>query len=363
MRLARRIGVCGTLLATSWVAGCAQGGGGTRLQPDAGHVVPGHDSGLAPGTDAGSPPPDAGRIVRDSGPQPVDSGPIGCTGDTDCDDGLVCNGIERCQAGTCAPGTMPICDDGIACTHDRCLEPSSGTAPMCDAVPDDSLCPSGQSCGATGCSSTCGESPCRLISPQCGCGAGQACYLSGTTRGCAAAGTTAEGASCSGVADCSPGLTCLNVARSGTSVSQCGRFCATDSDCTGAGLCIHTLSDGAGGTVSGVMLCSVDCDPISQAGCVSGSACQIYQESMGAMRFFTDCVAPVGAGGQGASCSADTDCRAGFACAGSPSVCQRWCDAPGMAAAGGCASSEACYGFSTPLVVGGTEYGVCDTYP
>ncbi len=370
MRFASILARGESLVLAFLIAGCAQGGGtnrphdaGHHVDPDSG-LLPLQDAGTVGGHDAGTTRPDAGPLVRDSGPPPHDSGPIGCTGAADCDDHLACNGVERCELGTCMPGTPPACDDGIACTRNRCLEPTSGTAPQCDYVPDDALCPSGQSCGPSGCSSTCADSPCRLVSPQCGCSAGLGCYLSGTTRVCAAGGASPEGSTCANVNDCSPGLLCLNIAIAGSAVNECGRFCATDADCRGAGsLCIHTLSDGAGGSIPGVSVCSLDCDPITQSGCVSGSSCQIYQESSGSMRFFTDCAAPVGAGGQGATCTDSTNCQRGFGCVGSPGTCQRYCDEPATIAGGGCSASEACYGFTTPLVIGGIEYGVCDAYP
>lgn len=44
----------------------------------------------------------------------------GCKRDADCDDGIFCNGQERCIAGVCQPGTLP--DDGIECTQLVCDE-------------------------------------------------------------------------------------------------------------------------------------------------------------------------------------------------------------------------------------------------
>lgn len=42
-----------------------------------------------------------------------------------CSDGLACNGAEQCVVGLgCMPGTSVACDDGVACTMDRCLEPA-----------------------------------------------------------------------------------------------------------------------------------------------------------------------------------------------------------------------------------------------
>lgn len=48
----------------------------------------------------------------------------GCRSDGGCDDGLFCNGTERCDAatGVCVAGPPPSCDDGEACTVDRCVE-------------------------------------------------------------------------------------------------------------------------------------------------------------------------------------------------------------------------------------------------
>ncbi|MEE2789743.1 MAG: hypothetical protein VX589_20550 [Myxococcota bacterium] len=40
---------------------------------------------------------------------------------TRCDDGLFCNGVERCDADAgCQPGQPPSLDDGISCTRDTC---------------------------------------------------------------------------------------------------------------------------------------------------------------------------------------------------------------------------------------------------
>lgn len=342
-------------------------GGGTDAGPggdtDAGPGG-GTDAGPGGGTDAGPMGSDAGPGA-DAGPM-IDAGfdaggPPPCTSAADCSDGVACNGIEICSAGVCLPGTPLVCDDGVSCTIDTCVEPTGS----CNFTPTDSLCPAGQTCGATGCMGTCMETPCRLVSPQCGCSTGQGCYVSGASRLCATAGTAMEGADCTGTTSCVPGNLCVNISRSTTTtINQCSRFCDTDADCAGNGICFYTLNDGMGGTVPNATLCTVDCDPVAQTGCRAGAMCTILQESAGAMRIFTDCIGPIGAGGQGAACASGTDCQAGYACVGSPGQCLRWCDRVGMiGTAGGCATGEACYGFMTPLTIGTTTYGVCDTYP
>jgi hypothetical protein len=50
---------------------------------------------------------------------------LGCTSDScdsddDCDDGVFCNGRERCYEHECWPGEERTCDDGNPCTNDFC---------------------------------------------------------------------------------------------------------------------------------------------------------------------------------------------------------------------------------------------------
>lgn len=51
-----------------------------------------------------------------AGGQPGDE----CELDEECEDGAYCNGRERCEDGYCRAGSVPLCDDGIDCTIDRC---------------------------------------------------------------------------------------------------------------------------------------------------------------------------------------------------------------------------------------------------
>lgn len=80
--------------------------------------------------------------------------------DAFCDDGLFCNGPEVCDIVLgCVPGTAPDCNDGIDCTHDRCDEDIGA----CVYEPDDSLCDDGVFCnGAEFCDP---ESGCRPGDP------------------------------------------------------------------------------------------------------------------------------------------------------------------------------------------------------
>ena len=69
-------------------------------------------------------------------PEPTDGGPVDggsdadtrCDVDADCDDRRACNGVETCVASQCMAGAPVLCDDGIACTVDACLEEVRGCA-------------------------------------------------------------------------------------------------------------------------------------------------------------------------------------------------------------------------------------------
>ena len=46
--------------------------------------------------------------------------PEECYVDSNCDDGVFCNGPEACRSYSCISGTAPSCDDDDLCTSDRC---------------------------------------------------------------------------------------------------------------------------------------------------------------------------------------------------------------------------------------------------
>lgn len=47
-----------------------------------------------------------------------------CHNDSDCDDNLICNGLETCVVGNCQDGAALDCNDEIGCTEDVCEEPN-----------------------------------------------------------------------------------------------------------------------------------------------------------------------------------------------------------------------------------------------
>ena len=82
--------------------------------------------------DAGSAKLDAGADVPSPWSPPFQrsdyieaSRPVlaqGCLNDEQCQDNLMCNGKEKCEAGSCVAGAPMRCDDGSPCTMDSCEE-------------------------------------------------------------------------------------------------------------------------------------------------------------------------------------------------------------------------------------------------
>jgi hypothetical protein len=92
----------------------------------------------------------AGQTCVDGACTGIRSTGRSCGSDAACDDRNVCNGIELCVHGGCRAGLTLTCDDGHACTDDRCSEAAHG----CVSTPATDRCSSGQRCtgrGATGC--------------------------------------------------------------------------------------------------------------------------------------------------------------------------------------------------------------------
>jgi streptogramin lyase len=80
--------------------------------------------------------------------------------DTACDDGMFCNGAERCVPyNGCIPGSAVPCDDQVACTVDACDESKD----ECASRPSDDACDDGMFCNGA-----------ETCNPQSGCQAGPA---------------------------------------------------------------------------------------------------------------------------------------------------------------------------------------------
>ena len=67
---------------------------------------------------------------------------VDCLTDAQCDDGVYCNGSESCVGSACVAGTPVNCDDGVGCTDDHCSE----EAEDCRHTPNDTACDDGIYC-------------------------------------------------------------------------------------------------------------------------------------------------------------------------------------------------------------------------
>jgi hypothetical protein len=211
---------------------------------------------------------------------------------------------------------------------------------------------SGNAGGSGGGGGMCSEAPCKLVSPQCGCPAGEQCTVDPMGRSCIPEGDVAWGDLCMGN-ECEPGTLCINVTPTG---STCGKFCDDDADCEApGGLCLLTLNDGNGGEIPNVTICTDNCDPTTNVGCAVGS-CQLFKENMGLMRDLTLCVES-GAGMQGAACVDNADCAPKFGCFndGMNDLCLKWCKVNQP----NCPAGTACLALQDPPILGNVEYGVC----
>jgi len=181
------------------------------------------------------------------------------------------------------------------------------------------------------------------VSPQCGCGANQTCEvdqvaLDGSSS-CVTAGSNAIATTCSKTTDCAQGLTCV--------FGFCRPYCSTDgAKCPqpGTGNCVN-LVDGSSNPIPNLLVCRLNCTLDNASSC-GGGAGNCGPDDKGG----TDCFPA----GSSTSCSSSNPftCQAGYVCLTS-NLCKKWCKA------GTTCPSGACGSFSTPVMIGSQEYGVC----
>ncbi|MBL8602339.1 MAG: putative metal-binding motif-containing protein [Myxococcales bacterium] len=179
---------------------------------------------------------------------------IDCTNDTQCSDGDLCNGAERCVSNRCVAGTAVTCNDNIECTADRC-DPSTG---RCVSTPDNSVCDNGSFCdGAEVCDAARG---CRS-GPAPNCNDNVPCTVDRcdeTMRRCT---NTPNPSACPArgpcvAAACHPTMGCTYTAIA----NYCDSFCVTNATCdVGTGQC---RGGGTPRSCSDNSVCTLDsCDP------------------------------------------------------------------------------------------------------
>ncbi|NMC69789.1 MAG: hypothetical protein GYA57_06930 [Myxococcales bacterium] len=220
-----------------------------------------------------------------------------CATDPDCDDGDPCNGVETCGSDrACARGTPIDCDDGVECTRDRC-DPATGT---CSHTPLDSRCNDGDVCnGAEICDPVWGCEPGTAVD----CDDGVACTDDRCDSGTGACSHVPIDARCSDLVFCNGLETCDAAAgcRPGTPPSCDDGVPCTEDRCDGpTDRCLSTprhdrCDDGQ--SCNGQETCSatVGCRPGIPRACDDGLACT------------TDRCDPAAAGGAGDCVSTPPD--------------------------------------------------------
>jgi hypothetical protein len=273
---------------------------------------------------------DRSGIVVDGGPP--DSGiVIECTADSDCDDGLFCNGFEICSASRCTFGAPPGCADEFMCT----LEVCDDVADACVRLPDHSLCEEDELCDmSAGCVA---RQPCEQAAD---CADAFAC--NGTEEcvdGACAPGTTPDcddGNDCTVDACSETRAGCISVPDddlcSGEEVCDASdgcvppTFCTDDAECDdgnfcdGSELCVAgRCANGTPPTCDDTIACTIDvCDEVMNA-CRSipdHRMCPADQQ----------CLVPGGCG-RVPVCDGPEDCDDGFFCNGSEGCAAGRCTA------------------------------------
>ncbi len=213
--------------------------------------------------------------------------------------------------------------------------------------------------------STCASSPCDLVD-QCGCAAPNVCDLDVSNlpnTHCRPVNSPGmDESTCASFNDCAGGFVCVSAADE----ASCRRYCRTNADCDAPrGACVITLVDGST-EIPGAVVCSSNCDPINPAaggcpatwGCYPGVIDPDGVPGNGDETTIGDC-APAGAGTQGATCAANSDCAQGFLCinTGVTTECLRMCNT----AVGDCSGSPGttCGGTDPVITLGGVTYGIC----
>jgi hypothetical protein len=162
-----------------------------------------------------------------------------CYTDADCDDGLFCNGTERCgPGGDCLPGIPIATADAIACTVDVCNE-------AIDTVmhsPDDTRCADSFYCnGAERCDATAG---CVAGTPPSS-DDGIACTIEVCDEASDSIVRTLDhqscddGNFCNGTEQCAAGLGCVAVNALGIDIDD-GIACTTDFCNEASSTIVHT---------------------------------------------------------------------------------------------------------------------------
>jgi Proprotein convertase P-domain len=240
----------------------------------------------------------------------------GCTTNSQCDDGVFCNGAETCVAGACQAGTAVDCNDGVGCTIDSCNE---GTA-SCDNVANDGNCDDGLFCnGAETCDAV---NDCQAGTAV-NCGDGIGCTDDSCNEGTNSCDNVTNNANCDDGLFCNGSETCdaaLDCQAGSAPNCNDGVGCTTDSCNEATNSCDNITNDAScddGLACNGAETCSatLDCQAGTAINCDDGIGCttDVCNDPSGTCsNTANDAACDDGLACNGAeTCSATLDCQAG----------------------------------------------------
>ena len=189
------------------------------------------------------------------------------------------------------------------------------------------------------------------LAPQCGCGASQTCEVTdimGDTA-CTGAGTAAQGHACTTTGGCAAGLTCV--------FGACRPYCASAGAACGTpgtGNC-QQVQNTSMVDIKNLKVCLIACalDDASSCGGLPTNTTDPVASCVPTTTGATDCET---AGRSTTTCGGQNPpfCAPGYACVNS-ATCQKWCKVGGSGQCG----AQTCGSFTTPVMIGGVEYGSC----
>jgi hypothetical protein len=250
-------------------------------------------------------------------------------------------GWEPCDCSPTDAGTDTGADVVVEPTEDSTAEPVED--PVVETVPDADDEPS-----------DCDETPCGLF-PNCGCPSGQKCsinYEEGGRR-CVVAGDAGVAEFCEGNSDCDVDTACVIIySGAGETEGLCHRYCVDDDDCPGdAGICRYILT-----SEPTVGICSMGCDLLTSDPCPEGTKCKWLEATGGG--WYTNCIADVGTGRMGNSCSGEQHCDRGHFCS-EGGYCVEYCSiTPTDTCTYGCRQFTI-DGSPVDIIFDGVSYGYC----
>lgn len=165
-----------------------------------------------------------------------------CGSDAACDDGVFCDGVERCVAGVCEPATPVVCDDGLDCTVDGCDEAMD----RCAFRPNDAFCNDGLFCDGV---EVCDASAGCLTTQAPTCDDANACTVDSCSDAAGMCVTSIRDRDSDGYSDGTCGGNDCNDTNAGVNPgasescldfvdNDCdGQTDCVDSDCRGVGVC------------------------------------------------------------------------------------------------------------------------------